>query len=385
MVATMKHDVFFHSARHALAVLLIGLALGAAPAAAQDLAREIQNIKRDLADLQRYIYNGQSGAPPNIGAPAAEAADVSGDAAARLQVRLQDLEGRLRDMTGKLEETQFKTRQLEQRLDTALADIDYRLTVLEGGDPTAKRPGGGTSGATASTGGQAQQLIPVPGQASSGGGQGTTVISSQGTQQGGTQQPQGGTLGTLIVDAQGNIIGGKPNPGATVGSGPVSQSGDSSAPPPAPATVQAPAPVEGGDLASANTSTELPEGAQPLYDYSLGLMRQGQYADAENALRVFLDRHSDSNLVGAALYWLGETHYVRENYRDAAFAFVDVYGKHKTSPKAPDSLLKLGMSLNALGNTKEACTAFATLQSEFPNARRAVLKLAEERAAQYGC
>lgn len=371
-----------------LTIVIAPLASPVAPAQAQDLSRDVERLKRDLADLQRYIYNGQNGPPPSTSTTESTEAPLSGDVAARLQVKLQELERRLRETNGKTEEVEFKLRQLEQRLDTALADIDFRLTRLEGGNPAAPgqtsalRPGATTGAATG-----AQPVIPVPGQ------QNTTVISSAGTEAvpatGQPAAPAGGTLGSLILDAQGNVIGGQPSQSATVGSTPLANPGSApTAPPPAPATVQPLGPVEGSDIATASEAAgaaTLPSEPQALYDYSLGLMRQGDYPGAESALKVFLDQHSQHELVGAALYWLGETYYVRDNYRDAAFAFVDVYSKHPKSSKAPDSLLKLGMSLYALGSKVEACSAFSTLRSEYPNARRAVLKLADDRGAQYGC
>lgn len=374
-----------------MAALTGAAMLGSAPASAQDLAREIQLLKRDLADLQRYIYNGQQGTPPALRSTDGATADtgMSSDAAARIQVRLQELEESVRRLTGRLEETQFDVRRLGQRLDTALEDMEFRLSRLEGG-ATGAPPQNRTSGAAS---GSAQPVIPVPGQAAAGtqsGGSGTTVISSQGAEtQPGAQQggaPQGGTLGTLIVDAQGNVIGGQANPAATQGSAPRAADSGSAEPPP-PSTIEQTAPVEGGDLdrGAGTQSASLPDTPQDLYDYSLGLMRQGAYAEAEGALRSFLERYPQDDLVGAALYWLGETHYVRDDYREAALAFVEVYGKHKSSSKAPDSVLKLGMSLHALGNDNEACAALQTLQQEFPDARRAVLRLGEDKRAEYGC
>lgn len=375
-----------------LATAAFGLVLSAS-ASAQDLSRDIQNLKRDLADLQRYIYNGQSGPPPALGVPQSETqgtgAEMGGDVAARLQVRVQDVERRMRETTGKVEEIEFRVRQMEQRLETALQDVEFRLNRLEGG--TATPPGAVSAapppaGAQPLTGVGAQPVIPIPPQPTvTADGVGTTVISSEGTE---TQPPQGGTLGTLIVDASGNVIGGSANLDATQGSAPAAGPGVQGAvAPPPPSTVQTLGAVEGGDLAQAGgeETASLPTEPQALYDHSLGLMRQGDYVGAESALRVFLDQHSQHDLVPSALYWLGETHYVRDNHRDAAFSFVDVYSRYPKSNKAPDSLLKLGMSLNALGNTGEACAAFSTLKSEYPNARRAVLKLAEDRASQYGC
>lgn len=370
-----------------VALIFVGLA-SPVSGYAQDILREIQNIKRDLSDLQRYVYNGQTGPAPSSSASVSGGGEVSGDVAARLQVQIQELDDRVRQTTGSVEQVQFQIRQLTQRLDTALQDIDFRLTRLEGGTPSQ------TSGASNVTSGQAvsaaqstaQPLIPVPGQQ-------TTVIASDGTTINTTVTPSagasstgptGGTLGTLIVDSEGNVVGAQASQSALERQQAVTTTNVT---PQAPATIETSAPIESGDLASASelATEELPNEPQALYDYSLGLMRQGNYAGAEASLKVFLDRHSDNALVGAALYWLGETHYVRDNYRDAAFAFVDVYSKHPESPKAPDSLLKLGMSLHALGNQNEACTALSTLLSEYPDARRAVTKLAEDRRSEYGC
>lgn len=386
-----------HLAKYSLVVGFIAASLlvsGTPQAEAQqDVSRELEQIKRSLADLQRYIYNGQQGPAPALSTQQSGSTSAIGsdDSAARLQVQIQELERLVRQMTGKAEELDFRIRQLEGRLDTALNDIDFRLTQLEGGTPAPQGSGNAAGGETG-----AQQLIPVPGAAAentpASGSTGTTVISSEGTQVTGaaTSPATGGTLGSLVVDANGNVIGGQINPSASIGSTPGSgrqQVVIGGGSPPTPQTVTPAAPVESAAVATASAAapTELPNEPKALYDFSLGLMRQGAYADAESALRVFLDRHSENDLVGAALYWLGETLYVRDDYREAAFAFVDVYSKHPKSNKAPDSLLKLGMSLQSLGSTAEACSAFATLKSEYPDARRAVLKLAEDRSAEYGC
>ena len=57
------------------------------------------------------------------------------------------------------------------------------------------------------------------------------------------------------------------------------------------------------------------------------------------------------------------------DYAAAAAAFARnyrLYGKDDT--KAPDNLLKLGMSLQALQETDKACRTYAELAEEFPNA-----------------
>ena len=99
------------------------------------------------------------------------------------------------------------------------------------------------------------------------------------------------------------------------------------------------------------------------------LLRAGDYAGAEGGLQLFLELNPDNALAPNAAYWLAETHYVRKDYAAAAAAFARnyrVYGKDDT--KAPDNLLKLGMSLQGLQETDKACRTFAELAKEFPNA-----------------
>ena len=209
--------------RQALAVV-VGLVLAVAglasvPAQAQDVARELQNLKRDLATLQRYVYNGKSGPVPTLSEDTASSAGAGlpSDAAAQIQIKLQEMERQLRVSTGKLEETEFKLRQLDQRLDTALADIDYRLTKLEGGNPNAPQQTGSLSGNAAASSNQPQQIIPVPGQSS------TTVISSEGSQGPGS--------------TSGNATAGKP--GTCLHRDPTQQRPVSRKPPPVPGRLRA--------------------------------------------------------------------------------------------------------------------------------------------------
>ena len=68
-----------------------------------------------------------------------------------------------------------------------------------------------------------------------------------------------------------------------------------------------------------------------------------------------------------AAYWLGETYYVSKDYPNAAAVFARNYRTYGAdSHKSPDNLLKLGMSLAALGQKDKACVAFAELTKRHP-------------------
>jgi len=133
--------------------------------------------------------------------------------------------------------------------------------------------------------------------------------------------------------------------------------------PPGPQTAAAP-PQPGGGVPLNPPAMGGPESA---YNEALDLMGRNDYAGAERALRGFIQRYPQHALTGNAQYWLGETHYARKDYNGAASAFAVAYKTYPRSPKAPDSLLKLGMSLQAQGKTEQACTVYGQLNQLFPN------------------
>jgi tol-pal system protein YbgF len=114
-------------------VAAIGLAVlfAAQPVAAQDsgnLARQVERLRRELADLQRYVYKG--GQPP---APAVTGGDqpVSPEVAGRMQVQITQMQEQMRDLNGRLEEVQHRIRVLEDRLNRMSEDLEVRLLAIE--------------------------------------------------------------------------------------------------------------------------------------------------------------------------------------------------------------------------------------------------------------
>ena len=116
--------------------------------------------------------------------------------------------------------------------------------------------------------------------------------------------------------------------------------------------------------ASAPRSTaSIPAGgggdARSDYDVAYAYVTQKQWDQAEPALRRFLSQHGRDRLAGDATYWLGESYLQRNKPRDAAEQFLKVSTEYTRSAKAADALLKLGVSLNALGAKDQACATFA--------------------------
>ena len=76
---------------------------------------------------------------------------------------------------------------------------------------------------------------------------------------------------------------------------------------------------------------------------------------------------------------------MRKDYAHAAEAFLKGYRNYQDRPKAADSLLKLAMSLAALGNKQDACAALAELTTRFPNASQAVKQRAAAQRRRLAC
>lgn len=122
-----------------------------------------------------------------------------------------------------------------------------------------------------------------------------------------------------------------------------------------------------------------------VYEGAYNALLQQDVAGAQSGFREFLRRFPKHALVPNALYWLGETYYVQQNYTDAAEAFDIVTAAYASSNKAPDSQLKRGMSLANLGKTQEACTVLSGLAQRYPNAPEHVKAKADSERARAGC
>ena len=145
---------------------------------------------------------------------------------------------------------------------------------------------------------------------------------------------------------------------------------------PGPRVAAAPAP---GSPAEAETNPK------QLYETAYGYLLQRDYGAAEAAFEEFLRRHPNDPLAGNAQYWLGESLYVRGQYRAAAGAFLKGYQTYNRSAKAPESLLKLAMSLQRLGQKDAACSSYNELVTKFPAAPAHVKSTAQTERQRAGC
>jgi tol-pal system protein YbgF len=140
--------------------------------------------------------------------------------------------------------------------------------------------------------------------------------------------------------------------------------GAPSRPPPGPAPSTAPPPSSANAGATAASSA----GADQLYKDAFNLLQEGDYAGAEKGFKSFVQRYPQHILAGNAQYWLGETYYARRDYQNAMTAFAEGYKAYKTSPKGPDNLLKLGITLAVMGRKPDACAVFSRFTQDYPKA-----------------
>lgn len=136
-----------------------------------------------------------------------------------------------------------------------------------------------------------------------------------------------------------------------------------------------------------NQPVKAPAGtnAKDLYENALTDLKNNKLSDAETKLTQFLSSFPQDALAGNAQYWLGEVYYKQQNFAKAAVAFKDGYSKYPEGSKGPDCLLKLGLSMKALGKKQEACTAFTNLPSMFGKVNPEISARSKKEAEALAC
>lgn len=245
-------------------------------------------------------------------------------AATQLEMRLSSVEEQMRRLTGKVEQVDYMLRRMDQILRRMQEDYEIRFAELEKNN-------------------RQRASIPVKAAPSEEGEQETAEAVPS--------EPVVGTLGSMKM-RDGKVTGGSVSP-------------------------QSPAlPEKPADYGLT---------AQEQYDRAFGLLRQADYAAAETAFKGFMEKHAKSKLVSNAKYWYAETFYVRGKYGDAAVSFAEAYQHAPKGAKAPDSLLKLALSLSSLNKKKDACGALIALKAKHPKAAKSIRKRAAQERRKLKC
>ena len=237
-------------------------------------------------------------------------------------LRLNEIEEQFRSLTNKFEEINFKMDKLSSRITKIQSDNQLRFSDLENNDPNLNKN-------------KTKAKLP------------------------GTSKPQ--DFGA--------------NPGYSLSSLPEEQET-----------------VSVGTTSAVTTSEAerskslLPNKApKEQYDFAISFMKIGDYETAEFALKEFIDKNKDHDLAGNAQYWYGETFRIRQLYSDAATAYLDGYQNYPKSGKAPDNLLKLGITMVQLGEKEQGCTMITGIKKQYPKASKSVLQKAQYEQKKFNC
>ena len=125
----------------------------------------------------------------------------------------------------------------------------------------------------------------------------------------------------------------------------------------------------------------LPSSEEGAYQAGIDALKQGQYVKARDHFTTFITNNPEDKLVPNAYYWMGEAYYAEGNYRKSGETFLKAFQDYPDSPKAPDSLLKLGLSLQSAKQNKQACQSFDELLRRYPKANPTIIQRAKRAKA----
>ena len=281
----------------------------------------------------------------------------SAQESAQMRLYVQQLEEQVRQLTGEVERLRFELRRAQAGLD----------------------PASGTTGTEGLTG----SIIEEP-------AFGGPVIS--GPVIGGTVNPQNNAsvsqgappqdLGSLSIAADDPRIaadgaddrGAAPLDLSTLAGGAGSNINPVQLPPP-----------DGQSPALPPLTAALSGSPRDEYDLSYGYILTGDYDLAEQSFQAWLQNFSDHELVLDARFWLAESLHQQSKNREAANGFLAVYKGAPDGRKAPDALMKLGVSLAALGERDAACATFSEMKNKFPDASPILSDRVAREAKKAGC
>lgn len=291
----------------------------------------------------------------------------NGKRMAQIDLRMGQLEDTVRTLTGRVEEQDYAISRLRDQLKSTNEELAAMKAKVAAAGIGAEADAAGAAGAAKASAGSAYD--------------GSHALMDADTAQRIQAQPLGGgqdgdmDTGDVVSPAQSAVLTG----GGSVANHGTLTAGDLASPDSGDA-----------DVASAQTTSKaaqtLPEGnASQAYDDAFTMLKNKNYDGAQAAFQAFLNAYPDHVLAPNAMYWLGETYYVRNQYKQAARVFAQAYQKYPKGPKGPDNLLKLGLSLSGMGDQKNACVTLQQIGREYPHGANPVLARAQQEIKTLGC
>lgn len=304
-------------------------------------------IAANAMQLGGLVQKGTSGELPVV---RVQATDVG---------RVGQLEEQIRSLNGRIEEMSFQLLQMQEQIRKFQEDNEFRFQELEGGKTTGQKsgaleqPAATTGQDTASS--ETPEAFP---------GSDSATLSDPQTANTATEQ----TLGSIIFDENGNAVN------QTLETAP----GENAS---------LPGVDTGGLNDNPGTETQSAGLSNPddIYQAAYTHILSGDYSEAEQGFRDYLAAFPEGAKAADASFWMGEAQYSQGNFNEAAKTFLNSHQTYNTSPKAPEMLLKLGMSLAALDNKDTACATLREVSKRYPNASSGVKAKVSSEQSRLSC
>ena len=290
-------------------------------------------------------------------------ADIPGGAAgdpgqtAELVLRVNQLEEELRQANGRIEELENAEHRLETELQKFRQDVEYRFGDRSEGAP----PAPDVAEAPQSPG---EPAAPARPRKSS-----DAFDPDADPNAPGAPRPLGTTppSAPLVREAPGAAAG-QP---LELGKAPAPESSKGPPPPSGPTIV-------GSGVAMLDQPRE-------QFNAALQAFQAGQYPEAEAGFKAFLAANPWHRMSPDAIFYIGETYLQRSRPREAAEQYLKVTTDYSKSSRAPESMVRLGQTLAALGNSEQACATLGEFGKRYPTASASVKKLAEHESTKDHC
>jgi len=344
--------------------------------AAEDDSRGVDVESRGVASphLQFVQFAQDYGRPPaDMGEPGLGAYPADQTEAGQLILRINRLENQMRQINGQIEEMQFETRKLQEQLRKFQEDVDFRFHEGAAPGPSAKPLQKRSDMNDLKTAEDVESTAP--------GGRGDAFDPGQNPNAPGAPRPLGNSAARLAPhsasDPVASVLERDDDPGAPLD---LTHGRASAALPSAPAK-QADVSASGHSTPGGTLIAPATNSPREQFDIALAFLKQRSYEDSERGFTSFLAANPKSKLASDAIYYLGETYYLRGRQREAAEQYLKISTHYADSPRAPEALLRLGQSLNALGAKEQACATYSEIGRKYPNAP-SMVKIGAEREAK---
>jgi tol-pal system protein YbgF len=287
-----------------------------------ELLDRLEKIQKDIQTLEKAVYSKNAALPSdNV---------VVNEALTRQLAKISELEKQIQQMTSKFEENNYKLQQLSDRLNKVSNDSQFRFQQLESNKAISEK-------------------VSAPKE---------VILEKVPT----VKKNEANILNSEEIDKEEeNVIQEKPVQSENIK-------------------------LKEKEKVNKPKTKVLPKvSIAEQYKYAMNIMKSGDFEKAEIAFKEFVDTHSKHELAGSAQFWYGETFYIRQLYEDAAAAFLEGYTKYPNSPKAPENLLKLGVTLAELGEIEQGCKMIINLKKAYPKTDAAILQKSSYEKKRFNC